>query len=65
MKTPTRILLLAAAALPLALNSCVIVAKADQPSTGRKLADLKTALDKGAIDAGEYRKMKARILEDG
>jgi hypothetical protein len=59
-----RIIITAAVALisTLALNSCVIALKAEAPSTGKELTELKEALQSKAITPSEYQTQKARIL---
>lgn len=51
------------ALLGASLNSCIVVAKSDEQTTGKKLVELKAALDKGAITKAEYETQKAGILE--
>ncbi|MDB6077214.1 MAG: hypothetical protein JWO82_961, partial [Akkermansiaceae bacterium] len=63
-KMNVRIITTAAVALTsaLALNSCVIALKAEAPSKGKELTELKEALQSKAITPSEYQTQKARIL---
>lgn len=47
-----------------ALSSCVFAVgnKVPEPTTGRQLADLKEARQKGAITEKEYDTLKAKVL---
>lgn len=45
------------------LSNCIIIAKTSDQTTGRKLTDLKTAYDKGAISKSEYEAQKSTILD--
>ena len=47
-----------------ALSSCILVAEINKSTKGRKLADLKTALDQGAISKSEYKTQREHVLAD-
>lgn len=46
----------------LTLGSCVVAVKGETPTKGRRLSDLKTALQSGAITPAEYKSQKAAVL---
>ena len=48
------------------LNGCIAVGGSDKrPTKGQELIDLKTALDRGAIDQKEYDTTKVQIMNRG
>jgi hypothetical protein len=48
------------------LGGCIAVGGSDkQPTKGQELMDLKTALDRGAINPGDYETTKTQIMNRG
>lgn len=48
------------------LSGCIAVGGTDKrPTKGQELIDLKTALDRGAIDQKEYDTTKTQIMNKG
>jgi len=54
------------AAMVAGLGGCIAIGSSTQnrPTTGQELTDLKTALDRGAINQQEYEQQKVRILSE-
>lgn len=62
---PRPLLLAALTAALLVLPGCVVAVgspKTQNPTTGRQLLDLKSALDSGAITQEEYHAAKHKVL---
>ena len=59
-----RVLLLGLVVGAIGLGGCIAVGGADhRPTKGQELMDLKTALDRGAINQQEYEATKVKIMD--